>query len=457
MKFIFFIKENRVPALAQFFLLLSFLMLFFSCSKKSTPDEAAVNPTNEIVDSKETNIKPQEKTPESAAKEEPPSLKKLNELEPGTLGLQEDKINDKKLDGGVKPVKSRDEAKKNDGSEFEKRKEHLEKAEKQRLLSSVKAKTAKGILDELSNGTVAFNAPEKIKYKETFSLHLVLSPEADNKSLREAVREKGRIFLENVKYSKFVEARLEGKGFDISPVTELRQPISKKLNTEWRWEVEPTKTGKQNLYLNLYAVVKIDGETHERLIQTLKKELVIEVTFFDHPILYMKENPGVSFVSFGVLFSLLFFLFRGKRNGFKSDKILKSTLVNVDVFVSYSSKDRDIASRFVDSLKEQNISVWMDVEGIKPATQWSTEIVGAIKSAKLVVLIGSVNSFQSHNVVKEVSLASEQQTPIIPIIIDDSSIPDNLAYQLAGIQVIRADGSDLSEPANKVIELLKSS
>lgn len=429
-----FIKKIRVsPSVLVF---LSVLLFTFSCSKKSPPDEVGTVPTLE---------KPTLKTP---PEELPPQKKTLNELDGGAL---------KKPADDTVAAKAHEEKKRKGGDQFNDGKEAAAKAEKQRLLKSAKTRATKGILDELSNGTVAFNAPEKIKYKETFSLHMVLSPKEDDKNIREAIKEKGRIFLENVKYSKFVEARLEGKGFDITPITELRQPISKKLNTEWRWEVEPLKTGKQNLYLNLYAVVKIDGETHERLIQTLKKELVIEVTFLDHPIVYMKENPGVSFVSFGVLFSLLFFLFRGKRNGLGADTIPKSVPVNVDVFVSYSSKDRDIASRFVDSLKEQNISVWMDVEGIKPATQWSTEIVGAIKSAKLVVLIGSVNSFQSHNVVKEVSLASEQQTPIIPIIIDDSSIPDNLAYQLAGIQVIRAEGSDLSEPANKVIELLKSS
>ena len=47
----------------------------------------------------------------------------------------------------------------------------------------------------------------------------------------------------------------------------------------------------------------------------------------------------------------------------------------------------------------------------------------------------------SHNVVKEVSLASEQRKPVIPVFIEQVDVPQSLQYQLAGLQ--RVEYSDL--------------
>jgi adenylate cyclase len=105
-----------------------------------------------------------------------------------------------------------------------------------------------------------------------------------------------------------------------------------------------------------------------------------------------------------------------------------------DIFISYSSKDRAQAEQLTEILSSAGLSVWIDKHGIDVATSWSEEIVNAIDSCKAFVLILSSSSVISHNVIKEVSLASEKKKKILPLDLEPVEIPAALQYALAGIQ-----------------------
>jgi len=75
-----------------------------------------------------------------------------------------------------------------------------------------------------------------------------------------------------------------------------------------------------------------------------------------------------------------------------------------DIFISYSSKDREQAEQLEEMLSSAGLSVWIDRVGIDAATRWSEEIVDAIDSCRAFVLILSSSSIESHNVIKELSL-----------------------------------------------------
>ncbi len=105
-----------------------------------------------------------------------------------------------------------------------------------------------------------------------------------------------------------------------------------------------------------------------------------------------------------------------------------------DIFISYSSKDRDQAEQLTELLASAGLSVWIDRAGIHAATQWSGEIVDAINECKVFVLLLSQNSIDSHNVIKEVSLASEKRKKILPLDIEPVALTRDFEYQLAGIQ-----------------------
>ncbi len=76
-----------------------------------------------------------------------------------------------------------------------------------------------------------------------------------------------------------------------------------------------------------------------------------------------------------------------------------------DIFISYSSKDKESADQLTELLVSAGLSVWIDQSGIDAATSWSKEIVHAIDGCKAFVVLLSPNSIASENVVKEISFA----------------------------------------------------
>ncbi len=104
-----------------------------------------------------------------------------------------------------------------------------------------------------------------------------------------------------------------------------------------------------------------------------------------------------------------------------------------DIFISYSSKDREKAEQLTELLASAGLSVWIDQSSIEVSTSWSAEIVDAITSCSAFIVLLSPNSIESHNVIKEVSLASEKRKKILPLDLEPIALPRELEYQLAGI------------------------
>ena len=105
-----------------------------------------------------------------------------------------------------------------------------------------------------------------------------------------------------------------------------------------------------------------------------------------------------------------------------------------DIFISYSSKDREQADLLTELLASAGLSVWIDKSAIEVSTSWSKEIVQAINECKAFIVLLSPNSIVSNNVIKEVSLASEKRKKILPLDLEPVQLTEDFEYQLAGIQ-----------------------
>ena len=98
-------------------------------------------------------------------------------------------------------------------------------------------------------------------------------------------------------------------------------------------------------------------------------------------------------------------------------------------------------------------SLWVDEGSIDAATLWSESIVEAIAECHVLIMMVSSHSTDSHNVVKEVMIASEGKKTILPIYLEPAEIPAKLKYQLTGIQHLEwFDGGN-----DEVFETLKDS
>src|SRR5215813_12131455 len=105
-----------------------------------------------------------------------------------------------------------------------------------------------------------------------------------------------------------------------------------------------------------------------------------------------------------------------------------------EVFISYSREDAARVLELAAKLREAGVTLWIDQGGIDAASPWSEQIVNALDSAKVLLLMVSESAVHSHNVTKEVALVSERKGHILPVHLQRTVIPASLKYQLAGLQ-----------------------
>jgi hypothetical protein len=113
----------------------------------------------------------------------------------------------------------------------------------------------------------------------------------------------------------------------------------------------------------------------------------------------------------------------------------------MSIFLSYSRGDAQQADEWVGNLERFGYRVWIDRAGIRGGQQWNETIVRSIKEAQAILLLLSPNSARSDNVRRGIDLAVEARKRIISIEIQATTIPENLQYQLAGVQILQIRGN----------------
>lgn len=102
-----------------------------------------------------------------------------------------------------------------------------------------------------------------------------------------------------------------------------------------------------------------------------------------------------------------------------------------DLFVSYSQPDRQAAFALVQRLEARGIGVWIAPRDVSPAADWAAEIIDAITSARLMLLIFSASSNDSAQVRREVERAVHKQLPILPFRLENVLPSKSLEYFLS--------------------------
>lgn len=103
----------------------------------------------------------------------------------------------------------------------------------------------------------------------------------------------------------------------------------------------------------------------------------------------------------------------------------------MNVFISYSSKDKNVADAVCHVLEENNITCWISPRDVQPGISYAKQLIHAIKNCQVFVLILSKESNVSEHVGNEVDCAFKASRPIIPFAIDDTQINEELDYYLS--------------------------
>ena len=110
-----------------------------------------------------------------------------------------------------------------------------------------------------------------------------------------------------------------------------------------------------------------------------------------------------------------------------------------DVFISYSSKDKQVADTLCAQIEQQGYSCWIAPRDIIPGEDWARSINTAITAAKVFIVIYSRNSCESSQVPKEIGIAGARDLSIIPYKIDDTPLAGDFEYYLLGSHWVAAD------------------
>lgn len=126
-----------------------------------------------------------------------------------------------------------------------------------------------------------------------------------------------------------------------------------------------------------------------------------------------------------------------------SDKLIND---NIDVFISYSSKNEDIANQIEKSLNNRKVNCWKaNLFTISGGEDFRTKIVSAIDQARIVLLVLSKESLESNWVNAELTTALIKNKKIYTIHTDDSNFGELIEFKLGCSQIV--DGNQDLERA----------
>lgn len=125
------------------------------------------------------------------------------------------------------------------------------------------------------------------------------------------------------------------------------------------------------------------------------------------------------------------------------------------IFLSYSRNDIETVDKFVSSLNQAGMEVWIDRENIKVGNSWRKEIVEAIDECDAFVFMMSSYSVASTNVHKEIILSQDSGKPIYVVMLEVVRLPAEIRYQLAGLQFINFPLLGFEKSTEQLINVLK--
>lgn len=118
------------------------------------------------------------------------------------------------------------------------------------------------------------------------------------------------------------------------------------------------------------------------------------------------------------------------------NKVLFTKSDNIpDVFISCSSKQKDIAKNIYDYMISAGISCWMNSESIPIGSNYQGEIPIALSRSRVLLLLLTPDAQKSRWVQKEVGTAIGANKKIFPVQLEQFELDKNFQFLLEGEQI----------------------
>lgn len=106
-----------------------------------------------------------------------------------------------------------------------------------------------------------------------------------------------------------------------------------------------------------------------------------------------------------------------------------------NLFISYSRQNKGLLQFLKKALEDRGISVWIDMEGIRPIAEWRNEIKNAIETSEAILIAISASWIESEECQEELKYALELNKKIIPIIVSATQ-PEKIPPQVSKLNWI---------------------
>lgn len=113
----------------------------------------------------------------------------------------------------------------------------------------------------------------------------------------------------------------------------------------------------------------------------------------------------------------------------------------LDVFISYSTHNKEAAQEICRCLEDRGTACWMAPRDILPGSHWAASITQAIRNARLLVLLFSASANDSEQVLREVNIAVDCHVPIVTVMLEQVTISDDFTYYLSISHRLTAEGT----------------
>lgn len=124
------------------------------------------------------------------------------------------------------------------------------------------------------------------------------------------------------------------------------------------------------------------------------------------------------------------------------------------VFLSHSTKDRNLILSIRNHLSEAGISVYLAEEDLQPGTNLPQKIINNIKSSNCMVVVLTDAGIRSQFVNQEVGVAKAGNKPIIPMV--EEKVKKKVRGLLEGVELIIFNKTNPKQTIKKVCSYVSS-
>ncbi|WP_052573153.1 toll/interleukin-1 receptor domain-containing protein [Haloferula sp. BvORR071] len=127
-----------------------------------------------------------------------------------------------------------------------------------------------------------------------------------------------------------------------------------------------------------------------------------------------------------------------------------------DVFISYSSKNKQVADAICSALEQRKMRCWIAPRDVPPGGNYGEAIVHAIAGCQVVVLVYSAAVNLSAAVMREAERAMHHAKPIIPFRLEDVPMQPGLEFFLASCHWLDAIHPPMEEHIQRLGDAVES-